>query len=124
MIGGSSMAVLRLNDISRRGAIHTIYPAAKQFGVSGNTMYDILSGIYNQLGAIDESSEEGKRVIADNPEYPKVLQKEEWWLTDRLVEEAVQCDLLKEVEDGYALTEKAISVFQRAAELNKVVWGT
>lgn len=116
------MTKLRLNDISLRGNVHTIYLAAEQFGVSGHVMENILISIYNQLGALDEFSEKGRQVITENPEYPKVLQKGTRWLNDKIVEEAIQSDLLKEVEGGYTLTKKAISVFQRASKIQKRVW--
>ena len=117
------MANLRLNDVTPRGAVHTIYPAAKEFGVSGHIMESILSSIYNQLGALDGASLDQKKVIAENPEYPETLQVGNWFFNDSTVKQALEEGLISKVDGNYVLTEKAKKVFQRASEIKKQLWG-
>lgn len=109
--------MLRLNDVRLRGCGFTLFPAAKDFGVSEDIMHNILSNINNHLGSMSSDFDEQLAVMEKNPEFPQVLQADGIWLTEERIEKALSADLLKETDGGYALTDTAIQVFKKAATL-------
>lgn len=108
--------MLRLNDVRLRGCGFTLFPAAKDFGVSEDVMHNILTSINDQLGSLADV-EATQDIRMKNPEFPQVLLGNDYWLTAECIKEALDTNLLKEVPGGYALTDTAIKVFKRAASI-------
>lgn len=110
--------MLRLNDVRLRGCGFTLFPAANELGVSEALVYDILRGIYEQVGAINEDFEQQEKIRKENPEFPQVLH-ENSRLSQRIIKKALNANLLKEVYGGYVLTDKCIKVFEKASTIQR-----
>lgn len=109
--------MLRLNDVRLRGCGFTLFPAAKEFGVSDEIMHNILTSLNEQLGSLATDFDAQEEVRKANPEFPQVLHGDDYWLTEERIEEALEADLLKETDGGYVLTDTSIKVFERAAAI-------
>lgn len=109
--------MLRLNDVRLRGCGFTLFPAAKDFGVSEDIMHNILTNINDQIGLLDDDFDMQMEIKKKNPEFPQVLHVDGCWLTQERVEAALEANLLKEVNGGYALTDTSIKIFEKAAAI-------
>lgn len=108
---------LRLNDVRLRGCGFTLFPAAKEFNVPENVIHTILTSMYFQLGALAEDFNKVQQIEQENPALPTTLTDND--IISACVSEAVDLCLLERMENGYSLTKKAISIFEKASENQK-----
>ncbi len=111
------MKELRMNDVRLRGCGYTLYPAAESYKVQKETIYNILVGIYKQLGVAgfaenEDAYERQEAIKKANPTFPEILI-----FDDAVAEKGIENDLLEKTDDGYVLTEKAKNVFEKAATI-------
>ncbi len=113
---------LRMCDVRFRGRGFTLYVAAQEAGLNEYLMSDVLYAIYLDVGLIDKSN--GYYIWDWAPDelrqrdMPMVFSID--CISSERLQEAIEAGLLtKRDESSVELTEKSISILERAAVIQK-----
>ncbi|MCL2382762.1 MAG: hypothetical protein FWC79_00930 [Oscillospiraceae bacterium] len=118
------MLELRLDSVRLKGCAFTLKPTAQKCRVDFELIKSLLHCMHNHLGMHDEVEGKHEEIIADNPFLPSSLRLED--VTAKgdsdvrsyySVQDYLNADLLTQDGEELLLTEKAIKVLTKAAEL-------
>lgn len=117
------MLELRVNDLRLRGRGYTLFPAANEVGIESQMIDFLVCTIYAEMGLCSDDYNAVVAILEKNPyiidTVPKKAFDNQYSSEKCCTDQLVKNELVIEEAENFKLTDKAINIIKRAAEIQK-----